>query len=1362
MKYFPKIAFIFASVCFMQTSNLAAQTTIFSENFTGATNWYYISFAGGTTNQWTIVTNACCYSAGSSLTVKQGSSTYCSYSKTVIADKMAYHMVNATGYESLQLSFRWKCTGEVISGTYYDYGSVWYSLDGITFSKVTAGGNGSGNYSSQSTWTSQSAFSLPSALNNQVFYLGFDWINDNSGGANPPFAVDDISVTGTANTTSTLLTQNFSTCALPASWTNTDNSGNGAGSWTFNNTCTRTIKTGTASNCFAKFDSDCYGNDGKAENADLITPSMNCSTYGVVNLCFQHYYYHLAGSQAEVLISGDGGSNWTSVATFTASTVNAQIKTIDISSVAAGNSSVKVKFHFTGNYSWYWAVDDIIVSGIPIINYTWTGTTSTNWNTSTNWSPSGIPGSSDNVTIPAGPSNMPIISATTTALCRNLTINSGASLTNQVVIATGEFTIAGSVTINGILYHTGDESMTLSGVGKTIGGDFLTADPDEIVAWIISGNASYTLNNDWITGQITIAEGSTLNTNGYNIECVVFNQQGDFVLNDDTLMLVGAAGDITFDDADFFEGTGTVWFNRADSDWSFWGPGNQTVPSMTYYNLCLSTYNTYTITLGGGTNFVIGNDLTLLNPSTIGGTVSTDAAGQITVTGNLIHGGAGNDGTTLIVNDQLVIEDYIASIGNDRTYNEIQVGYTSTSETFLDVNGVSPVSFVSPVTYLGGTQIILDADYTDLNIEGSGTRYLEGNITVDAENASGNPLDGDLTITTGELVSGGPPSVVPVTSSDADQSIPELVNGVAANNTVPTLASLNTNAVKLSITLGAGYIDHTLDGITLTATHTYNSDLDFYLVDPSSTVYVISTDNGGGDDGYSSATFSDNGATPIPTSGVITGDYQAEGMIMANYSASVVGTWKLFAIDDASIDVGQLTDFKINLFDPATSLVYTIDVEGDWTVSGGTFSNLDAQTTFDGSIAQTITSDDEHFGDINFQNSSAAGISLNGNLYVDGTASLNDGVVSTNGDTVFITNAAVNSIDVFSDNSFVNGNLNRVITGNVNYSFPVGNGTTSNDYHRVNVDNNSLAGVNNLTVSFESLTNHNDGDMNCSDDWLTYSSINNEGVWYVEPDAQPSSGAYDVYLYTQNFTGLADNEFAPLKRAVNSITGADWSTGDGDLNIEDGEGRLLSNGYALRMNMTSFSQFGQGQGFGGLPITLLSFTATKNNSFVDIDWTTLSEVNNDFFEVERSNDAINFVSIGIMDGAGNSTSILDYKLTDESPYLNLNYYRLKQTDYDGTHSYSEIRKVEFNSTSEVIDIYPNPTHGEITIASNNQLEIYNIQIFDVTGRMIHEISFDHPVTEAFINLTSVIPQGVYQLLISGDHEFQSVQRIIIY
>ncbi|HNW89011.1 MAG TPA: T9SS type A sorting domain-containing protein [Bacteroidales bacterium] len=118
-----------------------------------------------------------------------------------------------------------------------------------------------------------------------------------------------------------------------------------------------------------------------------------------------------------------------------------------------------------------------------------------------------------------------------------------------------------------------------------------------------------------------------------------------------------------------------------------------------------------------------------------------------------------------------------------------------------------------------------------------------------------------------------------------------------------------------------------------------------------------------------------------------------------------------------------------------------------------------------------------------------------------------------------------------------------------------------------------------------------------------------------------------------------------------------------------------------------------------LPISLLSFDAIEDGGHIKIMWTTATEINNDYFTVQRSANAKEFSDVAIVQGSGNSNEIIHYNTYDESPMPDISYYRLKQTDFDGKFSFSEIVAV-VSGDSHLNAIYPNPFTTSLNIELN--------------------------------------------------------------
>lgn len=113
-----------------------------------------------------------------------------------------------------------------------------------------------------------------------------------------------------------------------------------------------------------------------------------------------------------------------------------------------------------------------------------------------------------------------------------------------------------------------------------------------------------------------------------------------------------------------------------------------------------------------------------------------------------------------------------------------------------------------------------------------------------------------------------------------------------------------------------------------------------------------------------------------------------------------------------------------------------------------------------------------------------------------------------------------------------------------------------------------------------------------------------------------------------------------------------------------------------------------------LPVSLTSFTAVPQGAVVAVNWTTASEQNNAGFEVQRSADGVRFVALASVAAAGNSQTTKRYNYLDAAPLRTLSYYRLKQTDLDGTVTYSPVAAVRPPSEGQAavaVSVYPNPT-----------------------------------------------------------------------
>jgi hypothetical protein len=169
-----------------------------------------------------------------------------------------------------------------------------------------------------------------------------------------------------------------------------------------------------------------------------------------------------------------------------------------------------------------------------------------------------------------------------------------------------------------------------------------------------------------------------------------------------------------------------------------------------------------------------------------------------------------------------------------------------------------------------------------------------------------------------------------------------------------------------------------------------------------------------------------------------------------------------------------------------------------------------------------------------------------------------------------------------------------------------------------------------------------------------------------------------------------------------------------------------------------------------LPIELLSFTGQCNNNQIVLDWTTVSETNNDYFTIERSGDGSDWVTIGTVKSAGNSSANQNYSFTVNKTQNSISYFRLKQTDLDGNFKYFHTIQVNncMMGITEV-NIYPNPSNG-LTLSGSINLkdnQTYSIEIFNNLGMMVSHYSSSQP--EFRVNFLHSLTPGVYYARISS-------------
>ncbi|MDX1349573.1 MAG: T9SS type A sorting domain-containing protein, partial [Putridiphycobacter sp.] len=179
------------------------------------------------------------------------------------------------------------------------------------------------------------------------------------------------------------------------------------------------------------------------------------------------------------------------------------------------------------------------------------------------------------------------------------------------------------------------------------------------------------------------------------------------------------------------------------------------------------------------------------------------------------------------------------------------------------------------------------------------------------------------------------------------------------------------------------------------------------------------------------------------------------------------------------------------------------------------------------------------------------------------------------------------------------------------------------------------------------------------------------------------------------------------------------------------------------------SQAGSGTGSNGagiidlvtgpLPIELINFSGEMINREAHLFWSTASESNNDYFDVQHSTDGQNWQNFVKIQGAGNSSIVRNYKAIHLDPILGINYYQLKQTDFNGTYTYSETISLNYDENEMIV--YPNPANNEVFI-SKKSINEYEINIYNIFGQLV-QVELQSSNNYTIIANLSKLNAGVY-------------------
>ena len=168
-----------------------------------------------------------------------------------------------------------------------------------------------------------------------------------------------------------------------------------------------------------------------------------------------------------------------------------------------------------------------------------------------------------------------------------------------------------------------------------------------------------------------------------------------------------------------------------------------------------------------------------------------------------------------------------------------------------------------------------------------------------------------------------------------------------------------------------------------------------------------------------------------------------------------------------------------------------------------------------------------------------------------------------------------------------------------------------------------------------------------------------------------------------------------------------------------------------------------------LPVGLTQYNVTPLAQAAQIKFTTESELNNDFFVVERASSNMQFIAIAKLKGAGNSIHINQYSYLDKKLKKGTYYYRVKQQDYDGTYTYSPVKSVSIKYVLvNRFSFYPNPANQQVTFVTKNRFQHQPILLFSATGVLINTIETSSHQQQIRFSVSHLNP-GLYYVIFAG-------------
>ncbi len=959
--------------------------------------------------------------------------------------------------------------------------------------------------------------------------------------------------------------------------------------------------------------------------------------------------------------------------------------------------------------------------------YVWAGTT-TLWSTSTNWSPNGVPSTSDNVTINTAQTVVLDMDRSIT----NLTISAGTlDLGGFTLTFSGTATFTSGSIINGTIKATAGTSATFSGTAFSA-----SAIVDITCTTILINGSSFAGNttikktggtSDTGNGGATFNGTTTIAASGAG-SLRMGNSAGDIFNADVTFTNSGAGGIYPAYTAAGTQFNGDIYVNSSSSGGVRFGQ-NATTASGT-----LATLKKIYV---GGAGFTTGELRFRYFTQTLG------IAQGFTLTGTALlqfqTGCTFNDNLT-VVSPQIGIAgstfNGVTSIEkNGATGNNCTGGNTFNNTTTIKNSSGATLSletatgdiFAANVTFINSGTLSLSV--ADNGSGGSATQF-NGDIHFDNSSTGSIQFGANSTPTAATLASGK--NLVIDAFPSGTLRFRKFTSSSAQNITLTgttTTLQFQTGSSFETMTCTAPQL--LLDGATFNGTTSFTK-----------------TGSGSSNNSIGGNTF--NGATTFTNNGTSGALYLATSTA-DDFNGNV--TFLQMGVGGALNPAYAVSsNFSGNISTTGTAVAITFGLSGAGT--GRVIIDGSGNQVFSGDVGtkpiiKRLTMATTGSGNLTLNVPIDIGTSSVGDL------TMTDGIINTTSTNFLtITDEAV-TVNTGDANSFVDGPFKYTMsstTANTVLNLPLGDGI---DWRPAILTlTHGAATAYTYTAELKS-GNANDLGFILSPSDFDHVSYAHYYDISRSSAANLTSAKIKMFFSCQGHDDVVRDE-SKLGIAKDNGSGSWSDIGGTPTNVAscsspstDKSGEIESG------NFTSFSKFSLGARPGGdnpLPVELVYLEATIENSQVTLKWKTASEYLNDYFTLEKSSDCINFSLLDTVKGAGVSSTVNEYSTNDPNLLTGVTYYRLKQTDFNGTTTILKTVSVNFEGL-EIINTLPNPAVDKIEFVINSSEDMdATYSIVDMNGHVAksERMVFLKGVKNLQIDISS-LAQSMYVFKLRSDN-----------